>query len=85
MVLNEIFLSVAHNCYPPHKFVIEGDQLLMDGEYLCPYTVDARYEELALTSYYGIDAETEACAEQWEVIERLTGFVKETKWAEDNC
>lgn len=57
----------------------------MDGKYLCPYTIQKDWEVLKDTSFYNIDAEAESYSRQFEEMERLTGFVKETKWAEDNC
>jgi len=79
--VGESFLHMAGKMYPGHTFAIEKNSLMMDGEFLCEYTVGLRNEELRPKCVNKIDAEVEAFSEQFEEIERLTGFERETAWA----
>ena len=79
--LKESFLHMANQMYPGHTFAIEGYNVIMDGVYLCDYTIDLRNEELRPNCINKIDAEVEAFSEQFNEIERLTGFERETAWA----
>ena len=80
-ILAESFLHMAGQMYPGHTFAIEEYSVIMDGVYLCDYTIDLRNEELRPDCINKIDAEVEAFSEQFNEIERLTGFERETAWA----
>ena len=79
--ITESFLHMAGQMYPGHTFAIENSSLMMDEKFLCEYTIERRIVELWPKCVNAIDAEVEALSEQFEEIERLTGFERETAWA----